>query len=49
MGASGTVVTLTTTAARGLSQPTVWDTQYVVVPATAVEGVGAVELPVPLY
>jgi hypothetical protein len=46
-GAIGKVFTLTTISALGLSQPIVWLTQYEVFPAVAVEGVGAVRLPVP--
>ena len=39
--------TITTISALGLSQPIVWLTQYEVLPDVAVEGVGAVTLPVP--
>jgi hypothetical protein len=48
-GASGKVVTVTTISALGPSQllTLVWLTQYDVFPDTAVEGVGAVVLPVP--
>ena len=48
VGAGGVAFTVTLISARGLSQAlTVWLTQYEVVPAVAVEGVGAVALPVP--
>jgi hypothetical protein len=46
-GTSGNEFTVTTISVLGLSQPTVWLTQYEVFPDVAVEGVGAVELPVP--
>jgi hypothetical protein len=46
-GASDDALTVTTISALGLSQPIVWLTQYEVLPADAVEGVGAVALPVP--
>jgi hypothetical protein len=46
-GASGKAFTVTTNSALGLSQPNVWLTQYEVLPVVAVEGVGAVTLPVP--
>jgi hypothetical protein len=46
-GASGKAFTVTTISALGLSQPIVWLTQYGVLPVVAVEGVGAVALPVP--
>ena len=49
VGAAGKAVTVTTITALTLSQPLafVWLTQYEVFPAAAVEGVGAVALPVP--
>jgi hypothetical protein len=46
-GANGKAFTVTTISALGLSQPVVWLTQYEVFPDVAVEGVGAVTLPVP--
>jgi hypothetical protein len=46
-GAFGNAFTVTTISALGLSQPNVWLTQYEVLPVVAVEGVGAVTLPVP--
>jgi hypothetical protein len=46
-GTSGNEFTVTTISALGLSQPIVWLTQYEVLPEVAVEGVGAVMLPVP--
>ena len=49
-GALGRATTVTTICARGPSHPVVvfiWLTQYEVVPAAAVEGVGAVVLAVP--
>jgi hypothetical protein len=47
-GASGEAFTVTTISALGPSQlPFVWLTQYEVLPDVAVEGVGAVALPVP--
>ena len=46
-GASGKAFTVTTISALGLSHPIVWLTQYEVLPIVAVEGVGAVTLPVP--
>jgi hypothetical protein len=46
-GASGKAFTVTTISALGLSQPIDWLTQYEVLPIVAVEGVGAVTLPVP--
>ena len=46
-GASGIVFTVTTISVLGLSQPIVWLTQYEVFPGVAVDGVGAVALPVP--
>jgi hypothetical protein len=47
VGASGKAFTVTVISALGLSQPIVWLTQYEVLPDAAVEGVGAVALPVP--
>ena len=49
MGAAGNVLTVTRITALGPSQPLafVWLTQYEVLPAVAVEGTGAVALPVP--
>jgi len=49
VGAAGRAVTVTTIRALGPSQPPalVWLTQCDVLPTVAVEGVGAVELPVP--
>ena len=47
VGASGKALTVTVISALGLSQPIVWLTQYEVLPDAAVEGVGAVALPVP--
>jgi hypothetical protein len=46
-GAGGKAFTVTIISALGLSQPIVWLTQYEVLPVVAVEGVGAVVLPVP--
>jgi hypothetical protein len=46
-GTSGNPFTVTTISALGLSQPLVWLTQYETLPGVAVEGVGAVMLPVP--
>jgi hypothetical protein len=46
-GSIGKVFTVTTICALGLSQPIVWLTQYEVFPEAAVEGIGAVALPVP--
>jgi hypothetical protein len=46
-GAGGKAFTVTVISALGLSQPNIWLTQYEVFPAVAVEGVGAVMLPVP--
>ena len=48
-GASGDLFTVTSTFPLGDSQPfSVCDTQYEVVPSAAVDGLGAVVLPVPL-
>ena len=48
MGAAGIALTVTWTAVLGLSQPfTVWLTYQVVLPGVAVDGVGAVVVPVP--
>jgi len=49
VGAAGRALTVTTIRARGPSQPAafVWLTQCDVLPTVAVDGVGAVELPVP--
>ena len=49
VGAAGNGLTVTTITALGLWQPFafVWLTQYEVLPAVAVEGTGAVALPVP--
>ena len=47
VGADGKIFIVTTISALGLSQPIVWLTQYEVFPESAVEGVGAVALPVP--
>lgn len=48
VGVAGTAITFTVTEARALSQPLmVWLTHQVKVPAVAVLGIGAVELPVP--
>jgi hypothetical protein len=46
-GAGGKALTVTCITVLWLSQPIVWLTQYEVLPAVAVEGVGAVTLPVP--
>jgi hypothetical protein len=46
-GANAKALTVTTISALGLSQPIVWLTQYEVLSAVVVEGVGAVALPVP--
>jgi hypothetical protein len=47
-GVEGTAMMLTVMGARALSHPlTVWLTHQVKVPAVAVLGIGAVELPVP--
>jgi hypothetical protein len=46
-GVAGWAFTVTVICALALSQPTVWLTQYEVLPVVAVEGVGAVGLPVP--
>jgi hypothetical protein len=50
LGADGNALTVTVICARGPSHPVgvfTWLTQYEVVPAAAVEGVGAVVLAVP--
>ena len=48
VGAAGKALTVTTITVLGPSQPfAVWLTQYEVFPAVAVEGVGAVAIPVP--
>jgi hypothetical protein len=47
LGVAGRALTVTVICALGLSQPIVWLTQYEVFPVAAVDGVGAVVLPVP--
>ena len=48
IGAAGIAFMVTSILALGPSHPvTVWLTQYEVVPTVAVEGIGAVALPIP--
>ena len=47
IGAAGIAFIVISILTLGPSQPTVWLTQYEVVPTVVVEGVGAVALPTP--